>query len=122
MGIDGITQIIDKAHNGFEALKLVKQANENTNIEEKFCYGLIFMDCSMPIMDGISATKEIRKSELASGRRETPIIALTANTLPKDRALCKEAGMNGFLAKPIRKAELLLAIDDVEHRQRQRAG
>ena len=60
MGIDGINSIIDKAHNGEEALKLVKLANESSSNGKEYCYGLIFMDCSMPIMDGYEASDEIR--------------------------------------------------------------
>lgn len=73
---------------------------------------LIFMDISMPIMDGIEATKSIRKAEQDAKRPQTPIIALTANTLAQDKARCEAAGMNGFLTKPVRKAELISAIDE----------
>lgn len=63
-------------------------------------YDLILMDCEMPILDGYQATRGIRMSEGAD--RHTPIIALTACTTPADRENCANAGMDDFIAKPIR--------------------
>jgi two-component system sensor histidine kinase BarA len=57
-------------------------------------------------MDGFAATAAVRQSEAERGVRPTPIIALTANVLTRDRARCLEAGMNGFLAKPFTAAQL----------------
>jgi two-component system, sensor histidine kinase and response regulator len=74
-------------------------------------YDLVLMDCRMPEMDGYDATALIRASE--AGRRRTPIIALTANDSDDDRARCVEVGMDGFVAKPLRPAELFAAIDHV---------
>src|SRR6056297_1444230 len=64
-------------------------------------YDVIFMDVMMPEMDGMSATREIRKT------KDTPIIALSASTLDEDKQKCFQAGMNGFLSKPIERKELL---------------
>ena len=61
-------------------------------------YSLVLMDCQMPVMDGLQATREIRKREVA---RRTPIVALTAGALHSDEANCLDAGMDGFIAKPI---------------------
>lgn len=69
-------------------------------------YDLIFMDIHMPILDGVSATKEIIRLERISGATHTPIIALTANVIPKDRESYIEAGMDAFLAKPIEHNKL----------------
>lgn len=69
-------------------------------------YDLVLMDIQMPQLDGIEATKRIRAHEAASGGRHTPILALTANTLVEDRYACFEAGMNGFLIKPIDREKL----------------
>jgi two-component system, sensor histidine kinase and response regulator len=74
-------------------------------------YDLVLMDCRMPEMDGYDATALIRASE--AGRRRTPIIALTANDSDDDRARCIEVGMDGFVAKPLRPAELFVAIEQV---------
>ena len=69
-------------------------------------WDLIFMDCQMPVLDGISATRQIREYETRHGLSQTPIIALTANAKDSDRIACKAAGMNDFLAKPVRRPEL----------------
>ena len=61
-------------------------------------FDLILMDCRMPVMDGLEATRRIRAVE--HGRR-TPIVALTANSTDDEIAECTRAGMDGFIAKPI---------------------
>ncbi len=81
--------IVDIANNGIEAIEAVK----NTP------YDLIFMDVRMPEMDGLTATKAIRK--LKSSVRNTPIFAMTANATTSDVKDCYDAGMNNFVAKPI---------------------
>jgi CheY-like chemotaxis protein len=60
-------------------------------------YDLVLMDIDMPILDGISATRTIRRQEVAWGRR-TPVVALTSND---NREECLAAGMDGFLSKPL---------------------
>lgn len=62
---------------------------------------LILMDCRMPVMDGLEATRRIRQQQ-----RSIPIVALTANDTDEDRELCLQAGMDDFLAKPLQQAEL----------------
>lgn len=69
-------------------------------------YDLVLMDIQMPQLDGIEATKRIRTHEAAIGGHHTPILALTANTLVEDRYACFEAGMNGFLIKPLDREKL----------------
>lgn len=69
-------------------------------------YDLVLMDIQMPQLDGIEATKRIRAHEAATGAHRTPILALTANTLVEDRYACFEAGMNGFLIKPLDREKL----------------
>ena len=61
-------------------------------------YALVLMDCQMPVMDGFAATKRIRS--LDRGAQETPVIAMTANAMPEDRELCRQAGMCDHIAKP----------------------
>src|SRR6516162_6602112 len=68
-------------------------------------FGLIFMDCMMPKMDGYEATVEIRRREGCSGRR-TPIIALTADTTEGARERCLAAGMDDYLAKPFNREQI----------------
>jgi PAS domain S-box-containing protein len=69
-------------------------------------YDLILMDLQMPQLDGIEAAKRIRAHEAAGSGRRTPILALTANTLVEDRYACFEAGMDGFLIKPLDRDKL----------------
>jgi signal transduction histidine kinase/CheY-like chemotaxis protein/HPt (histidine-containing phosphotransfer) domain-containing protein len=75
-------------------------------------YDLVLMDCQMPVMDGLEATRAIRQAEDAavqSGtlRRRVPIVALTANASNVDRKRCIEAGMDGYFQKPFRPRDLL---------------
>ncbi|MCM5682830.1 response regulator [Schlegelella sp. S2-27] len=67
---------------------------------------LVLMDCQMPSIDGFEATRRIRNAEGRSGRARLPIVALTANALPSDRARCLAAGMDDHLAKPVQLEEL----------------
>jgi PAS domain S-box-containing protein len=71
-------------------------------------YDLVLMDIQMPVLDGIEATKRIRVVEANS--RRTPIMALTANTLAEDRYACFDAGMDGFLVKPLDRDKLMEAL------------
>lgn len=63
----------------------------------------------MPEMDGLEATRHIRAAEKNSGRH-IPIIAMTANVTPEDQRICTDAGMDGFLGKPVRSDEMLQAL------------
>ena len=71
-------------------------------------FDLILMDLQMPVMDGLKATKYIRKTNTS-----TPIVALTANVQAEDRDRCEAVGMNAFLSKPLSKRELISVL--VEH-------
>lgn len=73
-------------------------------------YDLVLMDIQMPGLDGIETTKRIRAREATQPGQPTPILALTANTLVEDRYACFEAGMNGFLIKPIDRDKLADAL------------
>jgi PAS domain S-box-containing protein len=75
-------------------------------------FDIILMDIQMPEMDGFEATAEIRNREKLTGRR-TPIIALTAHALKEDRERCLSAGMDAYVTKPIRPAELFGVIQEV---------
>ncbi|MCG6551295.1 MAG: response regulator [Candidatus Magnetominusculus sp. LBB02] len=87
--------ITDLAENGEIA---VRMACENH-------YDVVLMDMQMPVMDGVSATKEIRKNKAG-----LPIIAMTANAMVTDRQICLEAGMNDHVAKPISPDELFASL------------
>jgi CheY-like chemotaxis protein/HPt (histidine-containing phosphotransfer) domain-containing protein len=71
-------------------------------------YDVVIMDCQMPEMDGFEATRAIRAEE--GDGRHTPIVAMTANAMAGDRERCIEAGMDGYLTKPVRPDELAAAI------------
>ena len=88
---------IDLAANGREAVQMATE----------FAYDIIFMDCSMPELDGYEATAILRERE--SGRR-IPIVAITANAMPEDRARCLEAGMDDYLIKPVRIEDIRGAL------------
>jgi light-regulated signal transduction histidine kinase (bacteriophytochrome)/ActR/RegA family two-component response regulator len=76
---------------------------------ESSTYDLILMDCHMNGMDGYEATKAIRQAE--HGGQRIPIVALTADVLPANQQRCKEAGMDDYLAKPVRLDTLRAAIE-----------
>ncbi|WP_293349129.1 response regulator [Phenylobacterium sp.] len=74
-------------------------------------WDVILMDVQMPIMDGPSATRAIRAAERTSGRRRTPIVALTAGAMAHQVAEYAAAGMDGFIAKPIRVEALFSGLE-----------
>ena len=67
---------------------------------------LVLMDCNMPELDGFEATREIRAREERTGQRRVPIVAMTARAFTEDRAQCQAVGMDDFLAKPLKLADV----------------
>ena len=92
--LDSLGYQVDTAGNGCEAVEAVESKH----------YDLIFMDIQMPEMDGIEATRLIRKLDME--KSSIPIVAITANTQDSDRDSCIEVGMNDFIAKPFVKKQL----------------
>jgi CheY-like chemotaxis protein/HPt (histidine-containing phosphotransfer) domain-containing protein len=86
---------VDIASNGLEVLRMLEQ----------FSYDLVLMDCLMPEMDGLEATRHIRSRE-SFGSTRIPIIAVTANSMEGDQRICFEAGMDDFLSKPVKLRDL----------------
>ena len=78
---------------------------------ESFGADVIFMDISMPVMDGLDATRRIRAHEAMTGQAPCFIVALTAHVSPEDRTNCFDAGMDKFLTKPIRRALIEAALE-----------
>jgi signal transduction histidine kinase/AmiR/NasT family two-component response regulator len=93
---------VDLAGNGREAIE-VWQRNK---------YDLILLDCQMPVMDGYDACRRIRARELADGLPPARIIAMTASVMPGDRNRCLEAGMDGYISKPVSIVELLAELEN----------
>ncbi|MDX2171440.1 MAG: response regulator, partial [Deltaproteobacteria bacterium] len=89
---------VDVAANGREAVTAL----------ERLRYDLVLMDCQMPVMDGFEATAAIRARE-RDGR--VPIIAMTANATSEDRERCLAAGMDDYIAKPVRPEQLRARLD-----------
>jgi two-component system sensor histidine kinase/response regulator len=77
---------------------LASNGQEALNEVEKNSFIMIFMDMQMPVMDGITATRQIRQQP---GYAQIPIVGLTGNTLKSDHLLCLKAGMNEVLIKPV---------------------
>lgn len=96
--LKGFAAQIDLAADGAQAVQAASQA----------AYDMICMDMRMPEMDGLEATRMIRRRDGPS--RQAPIVAMTANVFPEDIAACRAAGMNDFVAKPITKDKLVEAM------------
>jgi PAS domain S-box-containing protein len=92
---------VDVAGNGREAVEMVRS----------FPYDLVFMDCQMPEMDGFEATRLIRNWEANNGKR-IRIVAMTAHAMNGDRERCMAAGMDGYIAKPIRAEDLIEVLEE----------
>jgi len=98
---------VDVAGNGIEAVQMVDQIP----------YDLVLMDCQMPEMDGYKATAIIRQREqslqgtIRESIKHLPIVALTANAMEGDRDRCLNAGMDDYLAKPIKQQLLSEMLD-----------
>ena len=96
----------DLASNGLEALESVARQT----------YDVVLMDVQMPEMDGLEASRRITRDTAAGARPY--IIAMTANAMQGDREMCLEAGMDDYIAKPIRVPKLIEALRQVPIRTR----
>jgi two-component system sensor histidine kinase/response regulator len=94
--LESLGCVAHAAENGWLALEAVNND----------AYDAVLMDCQMPVMDGLTATTELRRREQNSGGARLPIIALTANVMEGDRERCLAAGMDDFLSKPFSQQQL----------------
>ena len=94
-------------------VRLVESGEEAVIAVQGAAFDIAFMDCQMPGMDGLEATRAIRRLERDSRGSDArlPIVALTAHVTPKDRKDCAEAGMDDFITKPFTKPDLAEAIE-----------
>jgi PAS domain S-box-containing protein len=91
----------DVAVNGIEAVAACRNVD----------YEIVLMDNQMPQMDGLTATREIRKIEVGRGKPPVPIVALTADAMQGDREKCMAAGMNDYLSKPFKAVQLSQVLE-----------
>ena len=94
--------LVTSVWNGQEALEMLQKEH----------FDGVLMDMQMPVMDGYTATREIRKWEKETGVKDTPIIALTAYALTEELRKSIEAGCNGHITKPVKKAKLIESIQE----------
>jgi len=83
----------------------------NACLKERF--DVVLMDVQMPVMDGVEATRRIRQNEMDNDLAAVPIIAMSASVLESDQSICRAAGMNGFVGKPVDFARLFGVMEDV---------
>jgi signal transduction histidine kinase/CheY-like chemotaxis protein/HPt (histidine-containing phosphotransfer) domain-containing protein len=93
---------VTPAGNGIEAVDLIKQRS----------FELVFMDCNMPEMDGYEATQIIRDFQAREDQTRIPIVAFTAYAMKGDDQKCFDAGMDDYITKPIKKADLIRVLKD----------
>ncbi|HEX7260945.1 MAG TPA: response regulator, partial [Luteolibacter sp.] len=93
------------AENGVEAL---------AQLEQPELFDIILMDCQMPEMDGFEATRQLRVREQQRGWKSYRVVAMTANALQSDKEACMDAGMDGFLSKPVRMDQLLKTVESLK--------
>jgi CheY-like chemotaxis protein len=99
--LKGQVAALIEAENGEEAFQLYQDNPPD----------MVLMDVSMPVKDGLQATRDIRALEGARGLKRCPVVALTANAFGEDRAACRVAGLDGFLVKPLSRGDLLAEIE-----------
>jgi signal transduction histidine kinase/CheY-like chemotaxis protein len=101
-----LTRLLEKRGH---RVRVVVNGREAVEALSEETYDVVLMDVQMPVMDGLEATIAIREAE-KDGRKQQPIVALTAHAMKGDRDKCLAAGMNGYLTKPIRAPELEAAL------------
>jgi two-component system sensor histidine kinase/response regulator len=91
---------IDIANDGQEALQKLESADDP--------YDLVLMDVQMPVLDGLEATRVLRRNPRW---KQLPVVAMTAHAMTGDREKCLQAGMNGYISKPVQPAHLITTVE-----------
>lgn len=105
--LEKLGYLAETVDSGQEAIRAIGESD----------YDLVFMDCQMPDLDGLQATRMIREGAAAGRNRDVTIIAMTAHAMKGDRELCLSAGMNDYLTKPVRPADVSAMLERwLEHR------
>jgi len=94
--LEKIGCLVSVADDGQQALSQIERQE----------FDLVLMDCQMPVMDGLEATRQIRANEQSAGGGHIPIAALTAHAMENERQICFEAGMDDYLSKPFTKRDI----------------
>jgi two-component system, sensor histidine kinase and response regulator len=115
------TLVVCRLEQRGDSVVVAQNGREAIEAWQREPFDVVLMDVQMPEMGGFEATALIRQLEasgeaLTAARRHTPIIAMTAHAMKGDRERCLDAGMDGYVPKPIRVDELFQAIDSVVHR------
>jgi len=100
--LEKLGHLVDIAADGNEAVAAVKLLD----------YDVVFMDMQMPNLGGMDATEQIRA--LPHRNNNVPIYALTANAMDSDRVRCLDAGMTGFLSKPVSRLDLIATLNELD--------
>lgn len=95
---------------GFD-VTIVNNGSESLSVIKQQCFDVVLMDVRMPKMDGIEATKKIRRYLKSKNKKHLPIIGMTANAMKGDKDECLNAGMDDYISKPLRLAELMEKIE-----------
>lgn len=109
-----VNQMISKKFIESFGLTTIIRADGQKAIDELInsseTYDMVVMDCQMPVIDGFEATRMIRSGEAGERYKDVPIVAMTANVLNEDKDRCLNAGMSDYLAKPLRREQLVKTL------------
>lgn len=89
-------------------VKVVSNGSAALDLLKEEVFDIVLMDCQMPVMDGLAATRRLR--DFGGDYTNIPVIALTANVMEGDKEKCIESGMNGYISKPVKQEELYRSV------------
>jgi two-component system, sensor histidine kinase and response regulator len=100
---------------------VVANGQEAVELSARDQFDAVLMDVQMPVVDGLMATRQIRKREEHTGAH-VPIIALTARAMDEEQGICVAAGMDAFLSKPMHASQLLALLNSLQFQQPEVSG